>query len=175
MTGIGSYSRPNANTLFQSLQKVIRAKVEKTGEKVESGFMLINNYKSVHLTRAISGTGLLFESSDYGRTDYVTKLVHPSPEEANTIFKDVRLRIDHLVKHPKTPQENLREFSEIMYGFYNAMPYERGSSAIGRSFFAGLYYQVFRRPIPELPDGVDMFAMVLDQNEFVPKMERFLR
>jgi len=62
-----------------------------------------------------------------------------------------------------------------MYGFYNAMPYERGSSAIGRSFFAGFYFQIFKRPIPELPDGIDMFAMILDQNEFVPKVERFLR
>lgn len=63
-----------------------------------------------------------------------------------------------------------KEFLRAMYGYYNAMPFERGSAAIGRVFFSAMYLKIFHRKIPTLPDGIDLRAMIMKEDDFVARM-----
>ncbi len=63
-----------------------------------------------------------------------------------------------------------KEFLRAMYGYYNAMPFERGSAAIGRVFFSAMYSKIFHRKIPIFPDGVDLRAMIMKEDDFVARM-----
>jgi hypothetical protein len=90
---------------------------------------------------------------------------HPHDER---ILTDVLARLELIRGTANLSEETkTREFLAAMYGYYNAPPFPRGSSAIGRAFFAGTYLKFFGKKIPTLPDGIDITAMLNDQDEFI--------
>jgi hypothetical protein len=120
-------------------------------------------------------SGALVESTRIWITFQLIALEHPFGKAQTDIFSDVMSRIVKLQNKKATNAPSIQEFAAIMYGYYNAVPFKRGSSAIGRAFFAGLYAYVFEKPIPALPDGTDLRAMILDQDEFVEIYSKLLK
>lgn len=116
----------------------------------------------------VSYLGARFQGSTIFREGGNILIRHPTGVEAGAIFKDVLARIEMIKKNSDLPLEDRRlEFMKAMYGYYNAMPFHRGSAAIGKIFFAGLYVKLFGSKLPELPDLMDVRAMVLTESEFV--------
>ena len=87
-------------------------------------------------------------------------LIHPESRYAAGILQDVINRVDRLLEKP-----NEKDFALAMHGYFNAMPFRRGSAAIGRLTFAGLYLHLFGRTIT-LPGDVDILAMTSTPEQF---------
>lgn len=106
---------------------------------------------------------------------------HPKTANARQIMSDLLARlnlIDHLMGRPSiAPNERiaaLRHFLVMMYGFYNTVPFLRGSASIGNVLFDVIYRHYFAQNesdyFPLSPYGLDVEAMVMEQNEFVDMM-----
>lgn len=114
------------------------------------------------------GSGLVIEGSLAYLKDGDIVIQHPSPRNAQLIIADVLSRVTY------EKIQTTEDFAYAMYGFYNAMPFSRGSSAMGRVFFAAYYKVLFGRKIPALEDGVDVLAMILSERDFVYRITRQL-
>jgi len=96
-------------------------------------------------------------------------VLHPSKEELLLIMKDVTKRLEvlrkRLRKTPEPGEKDYEEFIVAMYGYYQAQMYKRGASAIGKSYFSGIYSGMFDEPMPPLPDGLDVMAFTATSQE----------
>ena len=103
-------------------------------------------------------------------------IFHPDIGYSDEILTDALERISAIMNAPdKSREERLMEFAAAMFGYYNAMPYRNGSASIGRVFFAGMYLAIFGKRIPSLPDGTDVYAMVLTQEGFIKTFLRYIK
>lgn len=91
---------------------------------------------------------------------------HPEEAEWKPIIEDVWKRLENLRHLPSNSERAKQEFALAVYGYYQAMPFERGSSAIGRSFFAAAGYFYFGKKMPQ-PDGIDVRAMIMPYQDFL--------
>src|SRR5207248_1214591 len=98
-----------------------------------------------------------------GRVNFY-KFYHTEPDEIGKMMRDVVARIRRA--KGLTGEAQRRELAVAIRGYFNAMPFERGSDAIGRSFWSGTVQHVTGRKVM-LPDGVDYRAMILRERDFV--------
>jgi hypothetical protein len=132
--------------------------------------------KPIGFTEYLPQSGKPIKASEIIYNSSGLKVLHPTARASQRILKDSLARLEKIRAHPEIPREKrLKEFAAAMYGYYNAMPFARGSAAIGRSFFAGLYSSFFQTKIPSLPDAVDIRAMLSTQQDFVKTMVPYLR
>ncbi len=97
----------------------------------------------------------------------VMVLEHTLPENVDGILNDVLQRLEELRKDPESTSSRV-QFLTCLYGYYQAMPYLRGSASIGSMFFAGCFLGLFEEKLGGLPPDPDLSAMTaLDQNEFI--------
>jgi hypothetical protein len=155
-TTIGTHSITRSN-----MSALADGKIEKAGGVAN---VAENTYTTLDKI-SISCSGL--EKNNFGLRIRHTRIDHITP-----ILKDVMQRLENLRRDlQKTPiAERQQVFLKCMFGYYNAMPYERGSSAIGRSFFAGIYKSVFRSKVPVFVDAINVKAMILSEEEFVREL-----
>ena len=77
-------------------------------------------------------------------------LEHTALKSVPTVLGDVLKRVECLRQNRtrSLSYDPLSSLSDAMYGYYHAMPFTRGSAAIGRSFFAGLSQACFDVKLP---------------------------
>jgi hypothetical protein len=95
-------------------------------------------------------------------------LEHTAVGNIGPMIADMLDSLERL-RDPRCPRPLAgRELARAMHGFYQAMPFVRGSAAIGRSFFAGLAPILLGHKLPAQPPDPDLFAMTaLSVDEFV--------
>lgn len=94
-------------------------------------------------------------------------LEHTSVTSVSFLLKDVFYRIEQASKMQGNFQTAVATLSDAMYAYYHAMPFCRGSAAIGRVFFSGLFLAILDAKLPELNSDPDLLAMTaLNQEEF---------
>ncbi|MGZ6394930.1 MAG: hypothetical protein ACXWQA_12055 [Pseudobdellovibrionaceae bacterium] len=103
---------------------------------------------------------------------FVSTLNAPKPE-IELLMADVYRRIQLALKAP-TKKEARENLSHAMYGFFNAMPYYRGSAAIGRIVFTALFSFIEGRPVIIDPE-CDVKALVQTQFEFLTNIQSIVR
>ncbi|HEY8271676.1 MAG TPA: hypothetical protein VIG33_12370 [Pseudobdellovibrionaceae bacterium] len=103
---------------------------------------------------------------------FVSTLNAPKPE-IELLMTDVYRRIQLALKAP-TKKEARENLSHAMYGFFNAMPYYRGSAAIGRIVFTVLFSSIEERPMIIDPE-CDVKALVQSQFEFLTNIQSIVR
>ena len=111
------------------------------------------------------------ERASPGREDspyFVSTLNSPKPE-IDLLMNDVYRRISLALatKNKNVAREHL---GHAMYGFFNAMPYYRGSAAIGRIVFTALFTHVEGKPVTIHPE-VDVKALVQLQHAFSANLD----
>lgn len=99
-------------------------------------------------------------------------VLHPPQKEMDTLMNDCEKRLG-LAKNASRMEERHRQLSNAALAFFRAMPYERGSAAIGRASLSGIFSEILEKKIV-LPDDVDFRAMVMPQEEFGEWLETSL-
>lgn len=84
-------------------------------------------------------------------------IYHPEPPTIEKLLEDLEVQL-------RSP--NPHSISRAVWDYFQAMPYERGSSSIGQAVWAGWLSAHFERKV-RLPDGVDLFAMIQERDPFV--------
>ena len=75
----------------------------------------------------------------------VFSAVHPSPEKAEQLWAEVLERFEEL---RKTPDPKIDDLLDIMFLYYNTVPYHRGSAMIGDAILDGFYYFILKTKFP---------------------------
>ena len=112
---------------------------------------------SVHLEQKQHvQTSRLFEGRE-GEFLGTVGIIHPTPETITTLLADLELQL----QEPRPER-----IARAIWNYFQAMPYERGSSSIGQAVWAGWLTAHFGTKT-KLPDAVDLFAMVQERDSFV--------
>ena len=99
-------------------------------------------------------------------------VLHPSYADGKVILKDVMARLHALQTTTMSESKRIQEFLICLDGFYAAYPYLRGTSAIGRVYFMGVFKAVFGVKATFFEDGIDLVAMILsDEGEFTARYQ----
>lgn len=119
---------------------------------------------STKIQRAFSGR----EDSPY----FVSTLNSPKPE-IDLLMGDVyrRISLAHAAKNRNVAREHL---GHAMYAFFNAMPYYRGSAAIGRIVFTALFTHIEGKSVT-IHSEVDVKALVQLQHSFLANLDVFVQ
>ena len=96
-------------------------------------------------------------------------IYHPDGPVAKIIFQDALNRVDSLLTGPASKQD----FVRAMRAYFIAMPFYRGSAAIGRIAFSALFLHLFQHTIA-LPASVDTFAITATEDEYENFLAQFL-
>lgn len=108
-------------------------------------------------------------------------LRHPKTDVSRRVMVDLQNRIERIEELMSTGSRDsvrraqaLSELFHMMYGFYNVVPFWRGSASIGNILFDVIYRHYFGRSendyLPISPYGLDVEAMVMSQQDFVETM-----
>lgn len=84
--------------------------------------------------------------------------------EIDIIMKDVYRRIQRALTS-NNKDDSRYQLAVAMNGFFSAMPYYRGSAAIGRIVFTALFSYVEGKPVTIHPEA-DVRALLVDQYEY---------
>ncbi len=100
-------------------------------------------------------------------------LFHPKPATMKIIFADVQARLAKAKTLAAAGDVDgaRAQFAQAAVGLFQAMPYERGSEAIGRLWLAAEYLRVFGQKMPPLPDGFDVRSMLEKQPDAAKALE----
>ena len=89
------------------------------------------------------------------------------------VMADVWRRLA-LARQPNVEDSAKKAYlASSIYGYFVSMPFQRGSSAIGRSFWSGVSSFIIGKKIV-LPDAVDLHAIVRGQEDFEEWILKFL-
>jgi hypothetical protein len=171
-TDFGYLSNPKEYETLPSahqIKELIKYRAADLGVNTKANTSLpVNTYKP------IDGKEIECTRIGFLQKNTQTKIIlhHSIPGNSKQILKDALARLQRLQSdNTHTPRlsndERIDEFTKAMYGYYNAMPFKRGSSAIGRSYFSGVFLSIFGRKIPNLPDLIDIIAMTSSETEFI--------
>ena len=122
------------------------------------------NHYTLRTGRKVEASELVIEKGPE-----LLSVIHPPFRNSDLIFQDALAKLEDLRKQ----EPRLEEFLQAMFGYYNATRYQRGSSAIGRVFFSAYYRAVFKTHHRVLPDGVDVLAMIYDEDEFIRELKPY--
>ncbi len=103
------------------------------------------------------------------RKDGYIQVLHPVMRRSTELHNDALARLSTLLsarRRAALTTGRLEEYCAALFACHNAVYWCRGSAAIVDTFFGGLYPVLFGRKLPLLPDGIDVSAMILDQDEF---------
>ncbi|MBK9038109.1 MAG: hypothetical protein IPL83_02925 [Bdellovibrionales bacterium] len=80
---------------------------------------------------------------------------HPRKDESHVILDDA-MKISARAIETKSDLD----FMRVLYWIMNATPAHRGSALISKVYSMALYAHIFGKPMPDIPDGFDVFAML---------------
>ncbi len=156
--------------------KTIEHQFEKEGTPlftVEKNEELLGSYQNFYVTsdgKKIPATRIEYAYKGfkaYGKVEsrYAYNFFHPTGKNLDLIRNDVLDRLDALATG-SVGEAFEDEFFRALNGYYQAMPYERGSAAIGRVFFAAFYYVKTGKKLADYRE-IDVESMIIDPAEFV--------
>ena len=121
--------------------------------KLQNG--ILSSYRDVGAVRV-----LRYES---GPRKGLIWFQHPTATTAHRLLDECFAKLNAASAAEGKARE--REISDAIYLYFQAMPYERGSAAIGNAFFPGVIKALTGKKV-SLPDGVDFRAMSMDKESF---------
>lgn len=80
---------------------------------------------------------------------------HPRPNESHDIMDDV-FKITTRI----ADTQNHVDFMRLIFAMLNATPMHRGSALVAKIYSMAVYAYIFGTPMPAMPDGFDVFAML---------------
>jgi hypothetical protein len=92
-------------------------------------------------------------------------LEHTAVAHIAPLLDDVAARLEALRGKSEATEASLGSFFDAMHAYYHAMPFTRGSAAIGRSLFAGLFLACFGLKHSGPDADSDLLAMTATSQE----------
>jgi hypothetical protein len=96
---------------------------------------------------------------------YMVGLLNAPKSNVDTLMKDIYERIAIVLKSKENTESNREHLIRAMQGFYCAMPYYRGTAAVGRVVFTALFSSLSGTQVTLHPE-VDIKALSLEYSEF---------
>lgn len=91
-------------------------------------------------------------------------------DEIAPIMHDVEVRIGKALSPSIGRKKAFRELAIAMHGFFVAMPYYRGTAAIGRAVFTALFSHIAQEPISVHPEA-DIKALIMTNIQYLRELE----
>ena len=184
MSKIGSNmsEKPMDKKLLELTNKRVAELERHDGSSVGTKYVWSPNAYTSMNGVLIEGTRIMYSEMEVlmietGKTEVIGTyaLLHSSFKNGQNILHDVFARLNHLKNKSLTKEEKIEEFSRALFGYYNAYPYRRGTSSIGRVYFPGVFKDVFGVKSNVFEDGIDVIAMISGEQTFLKEFGQKIR